>query len=80
MKPTEKSKGIEDFLNGQALSVFGLSRTEAIEANKCVSCKSDVTQVFESWPQDDQNEYLISGFCKKCFRDLVMSAVTGEQA
>jgi len=57
MKPTKKSKEIEEFLE----TIYG--RTTAINNNKCVWCKTDIKTF-----KDDAsvNEYKISGLCQAC--------------
>ena len=59
--PSEKSRGIEDFLERQ----FG--RTTAITSDKCIpapyGCGGPATEFRD---EGSRREYTISGLCQKC--------------
>ena len=67
MKPSEKTKDMEDFLEHQSLVIFHRSRQESIENNVCVDC-GDLADKFHD--QLSRKEYTISGLCQSC-QDLI---------
>jgi hypothetical protein len=44
-----------------------LGREDAIEANRCLACNTQLTvDQISMWPMATQREYQISGVCRKC--------------
>lgn len=62
-KPSEKSLGMSAFLDHFSKQTYGVSRTEAIEGDTCVSCKQPAIE-FED--ELSRKEYSISGLCQSC--------------
>lgn len=64
MKPTEKTKEIDDVLN----DISGDNRKEAITENRClkppIGCGKSVKP--ETWDPLTQKEFTISGLCSEC--------------
>ncbi len=59
MKPTEKSKEIDNFLT----EMNGISRQEARDKQICTNCKQEVKGFKDKL---SKNEYQINGLCQKC--------------
>jgi len=63
MKPSEKSKDIDDFLN----ATFNINRIDNIEKDTCVFCKKEATKFKTA---KSKKEFSISGICQVCQDDI----------
>lgn len=59
MQPTEKSPGIDSFIE----TLMGKNRVETIKENLCMTCNSPVGAFRNAL---SAKEYSISGMCQKC--------------
>lgn len=64
----ERSKELQNFLDGFAKKSFGRSQTEAKEKKVCVFCGNEV-KIEDFKDQLSIKEYRISGLCQKCQDD-----------
>ena len=63
MKPSEKSKGMEDQIDILSFELFGRSRTHSIKNNVCVSCGKPAMKFKDKL---SEKEFSISGLCQTC--------------
>jgi hypothetical protein len=59
----ERTKKLQDFVDGVAKKKFGRSLTEALEQNICVYCGKPATEFKDAL---SKKEYDISGMCQVC--------------
>ena len=64
----ERTKELQNFLNGFAKKAFGRSQTEAKEKQVCVTCGNKI-RMEDFKDQLSIKEYGISGLCQKCQDD-----------
>jgi hypothetical protein len=62
-KPSDKSKGVEEALDNIYRMIGKVSRTEAIEADKCAACGEEAVEFRDKL---SKHEFTISGLCQKC--------------
>lgn len=65
-----KSTNLEEFKDFMSKSLYGMSRTEALEKGICVSCKEAPGHL----TVEDEAEYKISALCSKCYEVAVLNA------
>ena len=64
----ERTKELQNFLDGFAKKAFGRSPTEAKEKRVCVTCGKPI-KMEDFKDQLSIKEYKISGLCQKCQDD-----------
>lgn len=60
---------LAEFKEKMAMSLFGMTKTEAHKKGICVKCKLPIKDF--TLTERDEKEYNISGLCPKCFSDSV---------
>lgn len=58
----------ETFTDKLALNLFGMTLDQAHKGRKCISCKRSLD--LHSLESVEVDEWLISGYCPRCFADL----------
>ena len=59
---------LQEFKDAIAKDVFGMTKDEALEQQKCIHCKDIVDP--SQWAEIDQREFQISGLCPKCWNEI----------
>ena len=59
-----KSKEITGILDSLTASVFGVTRSQALQWRVCVNCRQPVR--FKTMEPIEQREYRLSAFCGEC--------------
>jgi len=54
---------LQEFRNDLAASIYGMTKTEALDKGVCISCRKPPTFSTEA----GRREYPISGLCEPCF-------------
>lgn len=62
MKPTEKSKEIDNFIT----EALGIQRKRSIQNNVCAICHKEVDPELDFKDSISIKEYTISGMCQEC--------------
>jgi len=57
---------LDKFKENLALSIYGMTKSEALKKNICIQCKKSPTFTTEM----GRREYPISGLCEPCFDEI----------
>lgn len=64
---------VQNFKDGVAKGIFGMSATEAREKRVCVSChKPYSSEIIRS--EAEEREYVVSALCGPCYDEIMSKA------
>jgi hypothetical protein len=66
---SDKSPQMLKVMNDMAVSVFGISYTDALYEGICIGCRNKVE--VSSLPKADADEYIISALCPECWQRIM---------
>jgi hypothetical protein len=77
----EQGAGIVALLDVFSRTMFGTTRKQAHQENRCIICRTVITrEMFAAWSPTGRDEYAISGVCESCFDTFCADGMNEEGA